>query len=494
MPTSAASLLTKSDRADTPFWLGAVAFGVLLRIVLVLIAPRYGYMGDHDDFVRWGLQAANEGVVTLYDHPPPRRPVRVWSHQANQWAVGERGMDRLCNYPPISVYLLAVSGHVFKAISPDNVVNTTTSRAIYELWAIACDFLVAWGVASIVALLRDKNTAKWAFLLILALPPLAWDSAVWGQMDSLFLAPAVWMVRALLVGHWGLAGLLLGLAAGLKPQALLLLPIWAMAALLTRQYARAAAALALAVAVTTIAALPFILHGGLAWFRASYAENVGAYVSQTTLNAFNIWYVDVLITGTDDAARRWLGLTKNTWGLALLAGALTLGLIWFSRRWRGRVQGVLLWSAFALLACVILPTQVHERYLLLSLPFFAAAAFKWPRLWTGFVLLTLTCTAQVTWPNWMLTEARDRAALSRDLRKQYEEQLARLPNEERPNVIPYDEYEADMLKRYAAGREKTVPIEWLLVLLALAGAALAAGATLTAKPDSPDPKLSKAQT
>lgn len=385
----------------------------------------------------------------------------------------------------MSVCLLALSGHFFKAVSSDQVVNTPASRLIFEIWPIAADFFVAWGIASIVAALGRRDYAKWAFLLILVLPPLWWDSAVWGQMDSLFLAAAVWMVRMLVAGQWGWAGLLLGLAAGLKPQTLLLLPIWAMATVLSRQYARAVGGLAIAAGTVTLASLPFLFHSGFAWFRASYAENVGAYASQTTLNAFNIWYVDVLLTGSDDAARRWLGLTRNTWGLALLAVALAAGFLWFMCRWRGRARGLVLWSAFCLLACVMLPTQVHERYLLLSLPFFAAAAFAWPRVWPGFVLLTIACTAQVTWPNWIVAEARDRAALRSDLRKQYDEQFARLPAEERPNVIPFDEYEADVFKRYLAGREQTIPIEWLFVLVALCGAALAARATVLAMPDEP---------
>jgi hypothetical protein len=306
-------------------------------------------------------------------------------------------------------------------------------------------------------------------------------------MDSLFLAPAVWMVRMLIAGQWGWAGILFGLAAGLKPQALLLLPVWAMAAILTRNFARTALGLIAATATLAIATLPFLLHSGLAWFRASYAENVGAYASQTTLNAFNIWYVDVLVTSSDDATRRWLGLTKNAWGMAFLATGLAFAFVWIARRWRNRPEGLLLWTGLSLLICVMLPTQVHERYLLLSLPFLAAAAFAWPRIWPGLLLLTVACTAQVTWPNWMFAEARDRAALSRDLRKQYDEQYARLPADELSQAIPFDEYEADTFKRYTAAREQTIPIEWLCVLIALTGAAAATYAVLITRPAAIDP-------
>ncbi len=476
--------LAPTHRKEIPFWIGAAVAGLVLRLALVLISPRYGYMGDHDDFVRWGLQAANEGVTTLYDHPPPRRPVRVWSASAQQWVLGERSIDRLCNYPPISIYLLAISGHVFKAVSPDQVVNTPTSRLVFEIWPVVADFLVAWGVASIVTLLQRRDRAKWAFLLILLLPPLCWDSAVWGQMDSLFLAPAVWMVRMLIAGQWGWAGILFGLAAGLKPQALLLIPVWAMAAILTRNFARTALGLAAAATTLVLATLPFLIHNGLAWFRASYAENVGAYASQTTLNAFNIWYADVLLTSSDDAMRRWLGLTKHAWGMAFLAIGLASAFLWLARRWRGRAAGLVPWTALSLLICVMLPTQVHERYLLLSLPFLAAAAFAWPRIWPGLLLLTIACTAQVTWPLWIAAEARDPAALSRDLRKQYDEQLARMPADERDQAIPFEEMNTEMFRHYAVDRAKTVPVEWLFVIISLAGAATTTYAITTARPSS----------
>lgn len=175
---------------------GLTLAALILRFALIP-ASYTVYTPDHDDFVRWGIQATDRGVLTLYDEGgPPRHPMRIWRQGA--WHEVERGLDRVCNYPPGSAYLLYGSGILFDAFSSDRLINTYTSRATFAVWAIIGDIVLAAGVAAIVGLYCSRM-AKWsAYALLLFLPPFWWDSVVWGQMESVVLAPLVWMVYFML--------------------------------------------------------------------------------------------------------------------------------------------------------------------------------------------------------------------------------------------------------------------------------------------------------
>ena len=57
-------------------------------------------------------------------------------------------------------------------------------------------------------------------------PPLLLDGPFWGQTESWVLAPAVWMLIAMVRRAWLVAGICWGLALALKPSGLLFGPVW----------------------------------------------------------------------------------------------------------------------------------------------------------------------------------------------------------------------------------------------------------------------------
>ncbi len=461
------------------FWVWATAAGLLLRVLLIPISPMFPFVWDHDDFVRWGIQATDEGVLTLYDHPPPRWNVRVW--RGDRWTVGQSRFEPVCNYPPMSAYLLYASGLVFKVVSDDRLVNTVTSRAAFTAWGIVADLLVAWGCAALVARYKPGWPARAAYVLVLFAPPLWLDSVMWGQMESVLLAPAVWMVWALIQRRWLLAGVLYGLMVALKPQAVLFIPVWGLAIVTARPFWRALVALPVAVGVVLALAAPFMLHGGGSWWHESYVKNLLEAYPKTTLNAFNLWYLDVLIHGSNDAMVPWLGIDKDAWSKGLLVLALGAAFLWMIRRWPGDQRGLILWSTLTLLAFVMLPTRVHERYIVLVVPFLIVAAMLWRRFWPAVLMLLVVATAQLTWPSWLQAETGQLAALERQAQL-YEQTIATLPQQQRADL-------PDLKEQFEAGRHqilqaraKTVGYEWLVTILALVGTVATAAAAVSLKP------------
>jgi hypothetical protein len=471
---------TKSRRRYLPFWLGVSLAAVILRLTVLPLSPMYGYYGDHDDYARWGIQAADQGVLTLYDHAPPRWNMQRW--QGDGWTIRQRGVDRTCNYPPLSAYLFWISGYVFKAISGDRLINTVAARAVTSSWSIMADFILAWGCAAIVALFRPGWPARWTYALMLFAPPFWLDSVLWGQMDSVLLAPAVWMLWAMLRQRWMMAGLLLGICAAVKPQAVLFLPVWALATVISRPIRRPLIALVIAVCSLLLMALPFMLHSGWAWLRLSYVDNLVHAYALTTLKAFNIWYLDALICESLAVRSTWLGIPKDWWGKALLGIVLVAGFIGLVWRWRHRRSVLIVWTTLVTLACVMLPTRVHERYILLVLPFLTALAFLRPRYWPGLLAILVVATCQMTWPNWLRHPAGSWERTERRVTRAFEERSAKVPPERQATLPSVTEHLRLVREQHVRDRAATRRVEWGATILALLATAYIGGAVATTRP------------
>ena len=474
------------------FWLAASLVGIVLRLILLPLSPRCGFINDHDDLARWSIQAVDKGVLTLYDGPPPRWNLVVWRPEGP--TVLQRNFDSICAYPPATAYVLWACGVAFKAISPDRLINTPTSRTIFALPAIAADLLLAAGCTAIVSTYRPSRAARWAYLGVLLLPPFLWNTSVWGQIDSLPLAAATWMIVALIRHRWIAAGALLALTAMLKPQAVLFLPVWLLVVVLSRPIWKPLLALCIAALVAFLIALPFTLHSGLRWWQISYVTNILSGYPNTTLMAFNLWYPDVLTSGSDDALALWHGLSKDVWGKLLLGATLLGGFIWMLRRWCKDDRAILPWTVWTTLAAVMLPTRVHERYLLLVLPFLVAAAALHRRFVPGLILLLVVATAQVTWPVWLRAEPTAIASLGVNAKTEYQTWRDSMPPQQRDAALPLKDFvetlRADLQDRRAA----TVRYEWLFVGLALVAYVLTAGVILSLRPvptASPESAASK---
>ena len=452
----------------------ALVTGLGARAWLVELSPRYGYLGDHDDYVRWGIQAADSGLTALYTGPPPRAR-NVVHRDDGTTALRTRTVDRVLNYPPVSACLLWWQGEIYKAVADERLVNTRASRRLYAVLPVLCDIILAFGCLAIVRHLAPR-WASLAFAAAFLAPPLAIDSALWGQTDSWLLAPTIWMIWAMMRGRWVLAGVLWGVALGVKPQAVLFTPVWCLALLLTNRRGRVLLGAVMAVAVLNVAAAPFWLTSGANWLRESFVGNIVHGYPHTTLKAFNLWYIDLLCTEELSASASLLGFAKDEWGRLLTAVGLVAAFGIIYRRWRSAPMAICLFSGLVLLVCVMLPTRVHERYIVLCLPFLVCAACRNRRLWLGLVVLLTVASFQVTWYVWSTRLAG--GASESQLRAYYAAQAdkLKLPEPSRQRHIDRQ------TQRELADRAKDRPLEWGLTtaglvsfLLIFLAAALPAG-------------------
>ncbi|MEK6643799.1 MAG: glycosyltransferase 87 family protein [Planctomycetota bacterium] len=446
--------------------------GLVVRLLMIFLSPRWGYYHDHDDLARWGLQCVEQGILTIYDRPPAPAELSLWTDQG--WAIARRDMDRLCNYPPLCVYLLAGSGAVFKATSPDRIINTIYSRASIGLWSVLFDFVLAAGCAKLVSHYRPGRYGLWAYVVCILAPPFWLVSCLWGQVDTWVLAPAVWMLWAMVVNRWLVAGVLFGVTAAMKPQAAAMLPVWALALVTIRPYTKVLRGGLMAGVTFFLLAIPFSLHGGAAWWKESYQANLFEHSKGfTTLMAFNIWYLDVLLTGSVDEKMRWFGITKAGWGQIGLGLALIAGFGKMVRQWTGDSRGLIVWTALVMIAFISIPTRVHDRFILLILPFLLVCAFMWRGVWPGFVVLVVVATGQVSWPQWLTAASVDWEPFEKEMRVTYEAKVLQLPPAERAVQPPIDEFLRHARAEFDVRVSRAKPVEWTLTLLGLVGTLLA---------------------
>ena len=460
----------------------ALFIGLALRGYVVVQPPSPPMLWDHHEYVRWGVLMHEEGLVALYDHPPHESLMCDRRHGGTGTARHpEHFIRRACNYPPLAGYVLYAQMKALHALDPSLASNTVAARVIYALLSILGDCMVAAGCLAIVRRFATPLAGAIAFAVIMLAPPFIIDSARWTQTDSWVLAPLVWMLWAMTTRRWLTAGVLWGVALGLKTQAILVVPVWAFALLLRPQRLRIAAAALPAVGILLVAALPFIWHSGWKWFTQSYSGNLLEMYKYTTLKAFNVWYVDLLICDNLDAGALLLGLQKDTWGKLMFAAALVASGVLIFRRRRAHLAPLVIFAAALLLAAVMLPTRVHERYIILPLPFLVIAAMWRRRLWIALVPLIAAATVQMmaldwlgrtrgagSWPDLLAGTRSQRLA---DLTREYEQLRTVLSPEEFATLLPPEEQlERRCREAYRHHRADVVAGEWALTVAELLAA------------------------
>jgi hypothetical protein len=345
-------------------------------VLALLVAPRVFHNYDVVDcFLNWARASAG------------RQP---WAIYLTHFSTDD------CDYPPVVPYLLTLVERARLALRT----GETSGAAIVLLklpnilaW-LAHVPLCAFGLRRPFGV----RAARTAALLVALSPPLFVNAAAWGQFDGLLCLFVVATLVALLNGRVLGAGAALGLGIATKLLAVVAVPVTAVWTWRRRGVRPVAAGAAVAAGVMVLAAVPYVAHGAAQPVLSSYHGAVGYYPLRT-IEAYNLWYVldrvDIRLRGQPSGVARLdtraIGpLTHRDVGLALLAAwtAFILAGLW---RWPGD-GGLILAAAFQFFAVFMLPTQMHQRYILPVAVLLALVAPLSPRTRLLFVVLTVTAT------------------------------------------------------------------------------------------------------
>lgn len=318
------------------------------------------------------------------------------SQGSRPWAVYTPGAGADdCDYPPLVPYWLTLVEAARRAASaPEVGVLTLTLLKLPNLLAAFA------GVALCLLGLRAPfgEAAARVAATAYAFSPALLVNGLWGQFDALLAFFLLAAVVAALHERPALVGLALGFGLATKLLAIVIAPL--LAVYLFRRSGVRAVAIGTAVAALTmtVLALPHVWGGaGNAVLRA-YAGAVHYYPYRTA-EAYNTWYVadrfDVLVRGLpypevrrDD--RQAIGaLTFQTLGLTafVLATAALMAVLWKRPHPRSLICALTL----HFFAFFMLPTQVHQRYLVPAVAM--AAVLVAVRRNTAWLFIGLTTTA-----------------------------------------------------------------------------------------------------
>jgi Gpi18-like mannosyltransferase len=334
---------------------------LILRLVLV---PAPGWRRDVYWFGTW--------MRTAVEHGAARVSELVW-----------------CDYPPGYLYLLEGTGHLWNWFTggPIPADETVALRYLVKLPPNLADLAAACVLYSLAAPRIGRRAALVVLVAYAFNPAMLFNSAVWGQADSV-------TALLLLLSGWAVCGgrVAAGFAVAaatvfVKLQAVAVLPALVLVAFRLGGRAALFAGLRGAVLASLVLMLPFYWAG-----RADSVIRTALGATERypyiSMNAHNVWW---LFGGADsmhisDAMRVGAGhFTYHAVGMIMLgtASLLILWRLWSDLR-RGPERPFLAYfesAALLVLAFYLFPTQMHERYLVPVVALLAAACIWRPRLW-----------------------------------------------------------------------------------------------------------------
>lgn len=354
---------------STRNWRDLLILSLAGLAIRLYFAPQAGHVADLSIFSHWATLAA-----------------------ANPWTQLYQKTN--ANYPPGAMLFFELVGRGYRAWVKEDP-GGAYQRVALKLPAILFDVLGGFVTYALARRFVAHRLALAAAAIFVLNPAVIYDSAYWGQNDSITAVSALGAVALLIAGRREAAWCVLAFAVLNKPPVLVLAPLFALEPFLAPPAERGGrlrstvVGIAAAFAVAYLIAIPFYAnHNIVAVFKRLVAATIngsGLY-PYNSANAFNVYALFGRFFEPDST--RVLGVPLKDWGYALFLAALVLVLRAYARR---RTDRALLEASFlTMLGLFLFLTEMHERYLIYALTLIPVLAVLERRyLWSAGVL-TLT--------------------------------------------------------------------------------------------------------
>lgn len=389
----------------------ALAMALLALLVRVPFMPLRGFPEDQALFAAWAEISRDGSTLS-----PPGGLDRLYAPRA------DGSGKRWTNYPPGYLLVLRGVAAVYDLVSPaGEPLDVNVIRGIKfaadappvhrAIWVLKIPAVLAdAAIAGLLCLWTARRTALQVGLIVGALyalaPPVIFDSAVWGQVESVFLLPLLLAVERARRGSVTAMAFWAALSVLVKAHAIMLAPLFAVVLFLragtdARLIGRAVAA---AMAPVVLVLLPFGFAQAPAIWEV-YARST-SYYPFVQLNGFSAWFIYNPIvqpnleamssTYKPDASQVFGLVSAKSLGFILLIMTWALAAV---RLWRTRGSDAAINWAVRLLsiAFFVVSTQMHERYLVPAVALWLWAFSADRTWWIGFVTITLVATANLLW-------------------------------------------------------------------------------------------------
>lgn len=309
-------------------------------------------------------------------HPTDMRCWTFWgSRLASVSPTGFYSDKVFADYPPGYMYILWPIGCIVKTLTPSNHIILL----LYKLPGILGDIGFSLVLYHIIKKQKNEKLALVIFALTAFNPLIYFNSVMWGQMDSLLLLCTLLSLYDLYEEKYIKAAVFFALAALLKPQALMLSPIYLYAYISTKDIKTVLKGFFTGILIVIALSVPFSpawQNGGNIflrilkslnpiWLTEKYFGALSSY-NYASINAFNI---PALLGGNwKEISSPMLFLPWRIWGyIMILASFIISGILFFKLQKRSAKIFV---PAFFIIAFLYaFGTKMHERYICLAVSF-----------------------------------------------------------------------------------------------------------------------------
>ena len=344
-----------------------VGIAIALGLHLLLISLPIAFWVDMNLYKAWSIDMVQQGFANFYNY------------------------STNCDYPPTYLYVLWAIGKIYQFFDPTfSHTDGLLLMVLIKLPPVVADIGSALLIAQILKPHTTENNAHKLGLLYAFNPLMLFVSGVWGQVDGVMTFLMLLAFYLIQQNYVIRSGLLIAVMIIIKPQGLFFAPFLVLSQWFRQVWWKWSAIAIGGLGLIWLIILPFYGIGSLDLIGISkpfvslykLLKGTADYYSFASVNAFNFW-------GWANWIRDYTtfsGISYKVIGLSFL-GILLIWLGIFLYRQRNFTAQVLA-IAIMLFGFFMLPTRMHERYMLYSL---------------GFLVIAIALIPAIKWIYWGLT-------------------------------------------------------------------------------------------
>lgn len=310
-----------------------VAF--ILRVIMAIVSK--GHETDVNCFLGWSEMIYQDGFSHFY------------------------ASEAFTDYPPGYMYFLYVIGWIRNLLGIPNY--SVASVVLVKMPAIICDLVTGYFIYK---LAKDKfhwSSTLFCCGIYLLNPAIFINSAIWGQVDSVFTLFVVLMCYFIMNEKLSKAYLIFAIGILIKPQTLIFTPVLILGIVdqvflsgfqkkkFLYELGRGVAAIGLMVLLV----IPF----GLQNVIGQYTDTIESY-PYASVNAYNIWTMFGLNWGSQEGS--FLFFTYSQWGTFFIVLIVITAVI-ISLKSKKDPSKYFFIGAFIVISVFLFSVRMHERYM-----------------------------------------------------------------------------------------------------------------------------------
>ncbi|MBR4435193.1 MAG: DUF2029 domain-containing protein [Clostridia bacterium] len=351
-------LIEPQSRSKSLIVIFTLFAALVIRILLSVLVE--GHKTDINCFTSWANTLYRSGFQDFYNGAMP-------------------------DYPPGYMYVLRFMASIATAVFGHGPRDQFGNYDLFyvsfiKLPAIIADLGAAYFVYNAAQKRYGFSRAFFLLALVAFNPLMIYISSGWGQIDQILTVFITFAIYELEKENAIIAGFLYGLSILLKPQALMVGPLFAVAYFcyvfepiyiekekrnkeFIKRLGKTAAAVLVAVLMLVLSALPFS-RSDLPWYRLIHEKYLGTATSYdyASVNAYNIFTLFGKNWARVDQ-KSFIGLTLGQLGTIGMAYSVLLGCVIYIVGRKKNRGAMFLAAAFTFASLFTLGHYMHERYM-----------------------------------------------------------------------------------------------------------------------------------